>query len=207
MAKLSFYKLLESPLAYKLSQMIFAPGAKYFLTRQLRQLHPALTVCSGPILDVGCGPSSWLWKINLKPVGLDILHNYSLTFRQTTNAAVTGSATDLPFEDNSFAAVFSLGVLHHLDNSDAKKTISEIHRVCKTAGTIVILDAVLPESKLSRPVAALIRKKDRGCFMRTQEQQKKLLDHPDKWAYKRYTYTLTGLEMLEYTIQKKNLIQ
>lgn len=200
------YKLLEHPVVYKLSQICFAPGANFFLTKRIQQLHPIFTSCTGPILDVGCGPSSWLWQIDLQPVGIDILHSYSLPFQQKTNTAVTGSATNLPFKNNSFAAVFSLGVLHHLDDGAAKQMIMEMCRVCKTEGSIIILDAVLPMSRSRRPVATLIRKKDRGCFMRSQEQQKNLLEHPDKWAYKRYTYTFTGLEILEYTIPKRSLI-
>ncbi|MFQ6083608.1 MAG: class I SAM-dependent methyltransferase [Candidatus Aminicenantia bacterium] len=41
-------------------------------------------------------------------------------------------ATDLPFSENSFDAVFAFGILHHIENW--QKAISEIYRVLKPGG-------------------------------------------------------------------------
>jgi ubiquinone/menaquinone biosynthesis C-methylase UbiE len=48
-----------------------------------------------------------------------------------------GSALDIPFADNSFDIVFSHGVLHHIP--DIEKTQSEIARVLKPGGELIIM--------------------------------------------------------------------
>ncbi len=47
-----------------------------------------------------------------------------------------GDAESLPFEDESFDFVYSLGVLHHVPNT--AKAISEVHRVLKKGGRCYI---------------------------------------------------------------------
>jgi len=48
-----------------------------------------------------------------------------------------GSATDIPWPDDSFDIVFSHGVLHHIP--DIHRTQQEIHRVLKPGGTLVAM--------------------------------------------------------------------
>ena len=50
---------------------------------------------------------------------------------------VAGSATALPFEDNTFDLVFSHGVIHHLPDTDV--AVREFHRVLKPGGTVVAM--------------------------------------------------------------------
>lgn len=50
---------------------------------------------------------------------------------------IQGTATDLPFEEGEFDAVFSYGVLHHIP--DMKKSIREVARVLKEGGTAKIM--------------------------------------------------------------------
>ncbi len=190
-----FHRLLEHPLLYQLSQFLFAPGAERLLTKRLRETSRTWQL-SGAILDVGCGPVSWLWKINAKPVGLDISFSYSKAYHKTGETAVTGSATKLPFADNSFDGVWSIGVLHHLPEPEARLMILEMHRVCKPGGYVAIFDAVLPRSPWRRPMAYLVRKLDRGKFMRTQAELEALLTQRSSWSINRFTYAVNGLEML-----------
>lgn len=188
------HRLLAHPLGYHLSQTIFAPGADFFLPRLLREIvlnYPA----TGPVLDVGCGPASWLRKVGGHPVGLDISRPYSLAYRQAGGTAVTGSATDLPFADASFTAVWSIGVFHHLPDPLVKTAIAEMIRVCSPNGRVLILDAVLPHSPWRRPLATFVRRLDRGREMRSQEHLESLLPHRPDWIVSRRTYTINGLEM------------
>ena len=46
-------------------------------------------------------------------------------------------ATNLQFEDNTFDCVYSFGVLHHIP--DIRKTLSEIQRVLKPGGQIMVM--------------------------------------------------------------------
>jgi ubiquinone/menaquinone biosynthesis C-methylase UbiE len=50
---------------------------------------------------------------------------------------IQGTATDLPFQDNTFDAVFSYGVLHHIP--DMKKALTEVERVLKEGGIAKIM--------------------------------------------------------------------
>lgn len=47
-----------------------------------------------------------------------------------------GDACALPFEDGMFDAVYSMGVLHHIDDTD--KSIAEVHRVLRPGGTAYV---------------------------------------------------------------------
>lgn len=196
MAEESFYRLLEHPQVYRLSQLLLAPGAEKKLTERLGLLKGGLDD-TGPILDVGCGPESWLSKVDIHPVGLDISYQYSMVYHDSGNPAITGSATDLPFAAGTFGSAWSIGVLHHLPDEAAKEAIKEMLRVCRPTGHIIIMDAVLPRNSWVRPVAAIIRRMDRGEHMRDQLHLESLFPDASKWNMKRFTYAATGLEMLE----------
>ncbi|HCC54456.1 MAG TPA: hypothetical protein DEQ20_05970 [Desulfobulbaceae bacterium] len=189
------YSLLEHPLGYHLSQLVFAPGAKRLLTEQLRKTAQTLGF-AGLVLDVGCGPASWLWKVGGHPVGLDLSFAYSSAFKNAGEIALTGSATALPFANSSFAGIWSIGLLHHLPKEAARQAIQEMLRVCRKGGYVAVLDAVLPTSPWQRPVAHLVRKLDRGRFMRKQTELVSLLPERTDWEINRFTYTLNGLEVL-----------
>jgi SAM-dependent methyltransferase len=61
-----------------------------------------------------------------------------LGLRSLTYGSVRrGSALDIPWPDNSFDIVFSHGVLHHIP--DILTAQSEIHRVLKPGGTLVVM--------------------------------------------------------------------
>lgn len=51
---------------------------------------------------------------------------------------VRASMTNLPFLDACFHAVISIGVVHHATRKDISKTISEIHRVLKDKGLVLL---------------------------------------------------------------------
>lgn len=188
------YGLLDHPAIYRLSQLIFAPGAERLLVRRLDRLTRQLSV-NGCILDVGCGPSSWLRKLGGHPVGLDICQPYSAAYLKGGGMAVTGSAISLPFATSSFDGVWSIGVFHHLPDAMVRQAMAEMMRVCTPGGHVVVLDAVLPQS-WCRPIASLVRRLDRGKFMRNKAALENLLLDRPCWSVSRFTYTVNGLEML-----------
>jgi len=99
------------------------------------------------VLEVGCGQGTDALEIcrALRPgshfVGID----YSSGSIEAARSAIReagalpvaprferGDATALAFADNSFDAVYSMGVLHHVD--DTQRTIAEVHRVLRPGG-------------------------------------------------------------------------
>lgn len=189
-----FYRLLDHHLLYQLSQVVLAPGGQADLQKQVHSVVQKV-MGKGRILDVGCGPASWLWKEGIQPIGIDLSSNYTQAFASQKGEAVTGSATDLPFASDSFAGVWSIGLFHHLTDDMARAALSEITRVTGPGGVCVILDAVLPFSAWKKPIPWLIRKLDRGEFMRSQENIDEILASSGaKWHCERFSYSLYGLE-------------
>jgi len=197
----TIYRILDHPWVYKLQESILAPGAGKnivnIISLVLDQLPKAQRV-----LDIGCGPSSWLWKLGTYPVGLDISQIYARKYYQKDGDVVVASAAYVPFPDNYFEGVFSLGLLHHVSFAIASEIISECIRVCRTGGYITIFDNLLPEFK-HRPFPFLLRKMDRGKFVRDERHLNALFPSVYRWTKQRKTYTPTGLEMMVYWMIKE----
>jgi len=195
MCKNVVYRLLERPSIYRLSGLFLAPGAEKTLKQKIKQLLTQLPIAHR-ILDVGCGPSSYLWRLELHPIGLDLSHVYTSTFHHHGYPAITGSADALPFHNGYFDSVWSIGLLHHLPDDVARQAVKEMIRICRPGGYVVIFDAVLPEPAWQRPAAWMIRRLDRGRFMRTQLALESILSQSKGWICERFSYSLTGLEGL-----------
>ena len=153
------------------------------------------------MLDVGCGPRSWLRDIETAAFGVDISPDFTRAFHRAGGRAVLASAIALPFRDGCFQSVWSFGLLHHLPEHEARCAIREMRRVTRAGGRTVIFDAVLPNSAWRRPLAALLRRLDRGRWMRRQNSLEALLaasalNAKESWMCERMTYAHTGLEGL-----------
>ncbi|BDU51118.1 class I SAM-dependent methyltransferase [Haliovirga abyssi] len=118
------------------------------------------------ILEIGAGSGKWLyyWKdydysgIDYADKQVEICHKRGLT------NVIQGDARDLPYEDNSFDFVYSLGVIEHFP--ETQKAIEEHYRVCKPGGTILItvLNKNCPKY-LERLVGNIIHKRSFEEFM------------------------------------------
>jgi SAM-dependent methyltransferase len=101
------------------------------------------------ILDMGCGPgtiTTALARVAKRAIGIDINAHAIAAARQTAShvqnvSFVTGTMTELPFDDKRFDAVFFHAVLYHLDAITLASTLSEARRVLKPGGLIVTRDA------------------------------------------------------------------
>lgn len=89
------------------------------------------------ILDVGCGKAFLLYEFTqvvpgIEVAGIDIsrygIENAKEEVRPNLQI---GSATKLPFDDNTFDFVFSINTLHNLYCFDLYKSLVEIERVGK----------------------------------------------------------------------------
>lgn len=119
------------------------------LTRNFVNLLNKEKIRTGKILDIGCGngrDSIYLAKAGYPAVGIDITPNAVLLakrngkkFLNKTRAKnlefILANAEKLPFKDNYFDAVYSIGVLH---SSDLKKSLRETARVLKKGGVGII---------------------------------------------------------------------
>ncbi len=97
------------------------------------------------VLDVGCG-NGWILdqyvKRGAQVYGIDLtmkaIEISSLRFSQQGLKAsfINASAEGIPFVDNTFDVVISLGVIHHTPRTEL--CAHEIMRVCKPGGRILI---------------------------------------------------------------------
>ena len=197
------YRLLDRPWLYHLAGRFLAPGAEGSITRRVRELFDRLPE-GRVLLDVGCGPSSWLTRAAGKtPIGADVSRPYLAAYRQSGAPAVLASAQALPFRSAGCDGVWCIGMLHHLPDPAAAQAVSELVRVTRAGGYVILLDAVTPRSVWTRPLAHWIRRMDRGKFMRTAEETERLLPDRHAWSVQRWTYSLTGLEMLTCLFVKR----
>ncbi len=89
-------------------------------------------------MDLGCGNARvgvWLskQKPNIEYVGIDISSEMLKIAQKNLpqgNFIQTPSST-LPFEDESFDAIISIALFHHLPPQEMKKTTNEVYRVLK----------------------------------------------------------------------------
>src|SRR5262245_28477463 len=190
---LSPYRVLELTMVYRLAQFVIAPGFERPFVDEMKAV--AATLPAGQqVLDVGCGPQSWLPRLGIHPIGLDLLPAYTAALRASGLEAVTGSATALPFRDHTLDGVWCLAVLHHLSDDQARTALREMRRVCRPGGYVVVWEIVLPERALRRPVAWAARKLDRGGRVRSVADFRALFDEISAWKFHAFRYTIYGLE-------------
>lgn len=192
------YRILEYPKVYRCIQGLLAPGQESDIAQLLRSLPPAFA--AGRILDVGCGPSSWLNLVGIRPVGLDVNVDYLRKFMSGNQFAVAGSASVLPFCDGSFDCATSFGVLHHLPDAAAAAAVRDMVRVVRPGGYVFIFDAVYPRSAFLQPVPYALRRLDRGRHVRTESQLRDLVGSflPSSTDVRRTSFSLYGLEALVF---------
>ncbi len=100
------------------------------------------------ILDAGCGHGEYT-VFALKEKAKVWSFDYSEEMANFTAASVKNnslhaekitvdSVTDIPYENEFFDQVFCLAVLDHLGPDNRKKAMSELHRVLKKGGKLVI---------------------------------------------------------------------
>lgn len=120
---------------------------RYWHTRRFEEIRKLVPPTAGRILDIGSADGTFT-KVILdasgagKIVGIDALpKSVSWAKRRFARSKKmsfrTADAHKLPFADKSFAAVFCLETLEHVE--DPEKVISEMYRVLKEDGYAVIL--------------------------------------------------------------------
>ncbi len=92
------------------------------------------------VLDVGGGSSPNInYIVANQKIGMDI-NQKALGFMEKHSEAifVCGSVTNIPYRDNSFDFVSCIEVIEHLEPQNCEKAVSELSRVVRKDGTVVI---------------------------------------------------------------------
>jgi ubiquinone/menaquinone biosynthesis C-methylase UbiE len=94
------------------------------------------------VLDVGCAKGFLvkdLLAIGIDAYGVDI-SRYALTHcePEVVGRLHLGSAEDLPFPDNSFAAVLSINTIHNLTRDRCKVAVREMERLAPGKGFVQV---------------------------------------------------------------------
>lgn len=105
------------------------------------------------ILDIGCGPLGSLeWADNAKlRVGLDPLANEYMKIgaSELNMVFVLSPAEKIPFPDNYFDVISSFNSMDHVDDVD--QVISEVKRVCKSGGTLLLITDIHEKPTVNEP--------------------------------------------------------
>lgn len=118
----------------------FGMGRNKIIIDILKESMPNLHGCK--LLDVGCSEGAFLDHLNQEKadfVAVDIDENAVRFYKECSyhDRVKYGNVLDLPFDDNSFDAVTALDIIEHVE--DDVKALSEIKRVCKKNGTLLII--------------------------------------------------------------------
>ncbi|MEH6657091.1 class I SAM-dependent methyltransferase [Leeuwenhoekiella marinoflava] len=113
---------------------------------------------SDSVLDIACGSgivSCEFAKYTKHVTGIDMTQGMLDEARKLQTklnlANVTwqiGDVESLPYKDNSFSIVISRFGFHHFLNPF--KVLSEMKRVCKTEGKVLVVDVSLPDTKIKK---------------------------------------------------------
>lgn len=158
-------QLLENPGIHNFVQKVLILGR----TNARKNLEEFIKKnCNGKILDLGCGTGRYNYLFESNYFGLDINEKYLINISKDSCHFVCGNATILPFKNNTFDSVLSVGFFHHIDFENTKKVFQEIIRVIKKEAKILIIDAFYPDSKCDI-LGYMLMKLDRGCYARYKE--------------------------------------
>jgi ubiquinone/menaquinone biosynthesis C-methylase UbiE len=109
-------------------------------------LHEYTHFIGKKVLDVGCGNGYVLSKyahegaevygVDLTATAVDLCHHRFELLGLQGNF-YQANAEELPFKDQSFECICSMGVLHHTPNPE--KAIAEIFRILKPGGRLIVM--------------------------------------------------------------------
>ncbi len=166
--------VLKNPAGYRLFQwMVGAAFARRaYLTEYVK---PAP---GDKILDIGCGPADildYLPAVNY--TGLDISPEYIASAKKRFGSRGRFLCNDVGLammegEQGTFDRVLAIGVVHHLDDTQAAGLFDLARRALRPTGRLVTYDGcyVPQQSRIARWLLA----RDRGKFVRTREDYLKL---------------------------------
>jgi len=167
--------ILSNPIVYSIFQEFMgASKGKKELVAEFVAPHVVQS-----ILDIGCGPADILAHLpDVQYTGFDISGNYIAKAREKFGERGTFFAKCLVREDldtlPKFDLVIMTGVLHHLDDDEAKEILSIVRDVLNRGGRLLTKDPVFEDGQ--SPIARYLISKDRGQNVRTRQGYQSLVE-------------------------------
>lgn len=125
------------------------------------------------VLEVGCGPGIWFpWFQECDYfLGLDWNAEHIKTANEKwasekSKFECRDVTTLSQSSDRKFDVVIAFGLLHHINDADAKKLLSHVYDLLAEDGRIITIDPVY--HKRQNPIATIMNKMDSGQHIRTQ---------------------------------------
>ena len=180
--------LLEVPLVYRLWQAPFAADklAPLFEHNDLQQVRR--------VLDVGCGPgTNTPLFTHADYLGIDINESYIDRARRKykrTFVAADLTTWDYALAGGQFDFILINSLLHHINDIDCHKILSQLSARLSEDGYVHILELVLPGGY---SVAQLLANWDRGKYPRPLDKWRALfIDHFEVSIFQPYSLGLPG---------------
>jgi len=168
-------RALESAWVYRTAQSLIRGAASY---RRLAEEH--LRVVPGErVLDIGCGPAEILSHLpDIDYLGFDASSRYIEWARNRYGGRgrfLCQTLDQAELEDlgaGSFDLVVAYGLVHHLDDQEARAFFALARSALRPAGRLVTIDGcfVPEQSKFVR----WLLERDRGRHVRTPDAYRKL---------------------------------
>jgi 2-polyprenyl-3-methyl-5-hydroxy-6-metoxy-1,4-benzoquinol methylase len=134
------------------------------------------------LLDIGCGTGTFVEHLppGVRYTGIDINEAYIQSAKK--NYADKGtfihldvnSIDNIGLKENQYDIILLYGVLHHLDDTEVKKTLSSAKKFLKNSGYVITIDGTYIEGQSK--IAKYILSKDRGQYVRFDHAYKKLAE-------------------------------
>lgn len=136
---------------------------------KLRLIESAELTPGMKVLDIGCGTGTLLVLTarttpGVALTGIDVDSGILARARRKIAAAGLdiqldrGSATNLPYPEDSFDRIFSTLTLHHLTGTDKAVAFAEAYRTLGAGGELHVSDVGAPDTRLSHFASYLTEK-------------------------------------------------
>lgn len=132
----------------------------------------------GLILDLGCGTGQHAGQFRSDEyLGIDLSSTYLAAAGRRFPDCLwcQADATQLPLRDHSVTTVVISGLLHHLDEHLASRTLQETFRILKISGVLVVWEDIPTEAAWNLP-GMLAHRLDLGKHIRTASGYRSLLE-------------------------------
>ena len=169
---MKLFSFLESnATAYEFSQRLLSFNFRAFL-RELRAEH--FFQPGSSCLDLGCGTG--FLRDHLRDadyLGVDINPAYiAAARRKRGDCFQVGNALEIGSLSRRFDRIIAIGLLHHLDDNQARTVLAGAHTRLQAGGEIFIIDALWPP--VNNRIGRMLRGLDNGAYVRTLAGWEKL---------------------------------